>query len=204
MSTITVPPLLILAPIFLLGALSGFKRGWKDEAWTLGVLVLTIFIVARPDSLLLPVLERVIGAFVRAGQALLGRDTSGPAFRFEPALRPWATFLAFLVFVALAYAAGHLLGMGESGGGLWKLLGALLGALNLAIVVTWLIGRFAAVRGADGAVRLILPPFRGAAVVLGPPTTTSLLASWPGTIALLLVVIVFVALLTRASRAWHS
>ncbi len=99
MPTVHIPPAMILVPIFILGAMSGFKRGWRDEAWTLGALLVTVLLVARPEAVLLPALERMIGAFQRAGQALLGRDTSGPSFRFDDPLRPWAALLAFLFFV---------------------------------------------------------------------------------------------------------
>ena len=58
--------------------------------------------------------------------------------------------LTVLFFVALAYAFGHMVGKGEPSNGLAKLLAGLLGALNLTIVVTWLITRFAATRGDDG------------------------------------------------------
>ena len=203
MPTVQIPPTMILVPIFVLGAMSGFKRGWRDEAWTLGALLLTVLLVARPEAVLLPALERMIGAFQRAGQALLGRDTSGPPFSFDDPLRPWAALLAFMFFVALAYAFGHLVGKGEPSRGLSKLLAGLLGALNLTIVVTWLITRFAATRGDDGSVQLIVPSFRGAQVVFGTPTTNNVMASWPGLIALLLVVILFVLLLTRVGRVWR-
>ncbi len=203
MPVVQIPPLVVLLPIFVLGALSGFKRGWRDEAWTLGALVLTVFVVARPETVLLPMLERVIGAFQRAGQALLGRDTTGPAFRFDPAVRPWAALLAFFVFVALSYAFGHLMGKGEPAVGIAKVLAGLLGAANLLVVALWLVSRFTAVRGDDGALRLIVPPFRGATLVVGAPTTNSVLASWPGLFGLLLVVILFVFLLTRAGRVWR-
>ena len=203
MPTLNVSPLLVLLPIFMLGALSGFRRGWKDEAWTLGALLAAIFMAARPETVLLPLLERLIGAVQRAGQALLGRDTGGTAFRFNDELRPWVTLLAFLIFAALAYAFGHLLGRGEPGRGLWKVLGGLLGALNLTIVVTWLITRFVAQREEGGAVRLVIPSFDGAAVVFGAPTTNSVLASWPNLIGILIVVILLVFLLTRAGRVWR-
>ena len=204
MPTVNIPPVLVLLPIVVLGALSGFRRGWKDEAWTLGALLFAVLLVARPETVLLPIIERVIGAFVRAFQALFGRDTGGPPFEFSAGLRPWATLVAFLIFAALAYAAGHLIGRGEPGKGLiWKLLAGLLGALNLTIVVTWLITRFVAERQADGTVRLVIPSFEGAAVVFGTPTTNSLLASWPGLIGMLLVVILLVFLLTRVGRVWR-
>lgn len=203
MPTLNVPPLIVLLPILILGAVSGFRRGWKDEAWTLGALLVALFVVARPETLLLPILERIIGAFQRAGQALLGRSTAGPPFRFEGAARPWAALLAFLIFAAGAYAVGHLLGKGEQAKGLWKILGGLVGALNLTIVVTWLITRFVATRRDDGTVQLVIPSFKGAAVVFGTPTTNSVLASWPGLIGLLVVVIVLVFILTRTGRVWR-
>ncbi len=204
MPTLNIPPIIVLLPIIILGGLSGFRRGWKDEAWTLGVLLLTVFVVARPETVLLPILERLIGAILRAGQALLGRDTAGPPFAFSDGVRPWATLVAFLIFAALAYAVGHLIGRGEPGKGIiWRLLAGLLGALNLTIVVTWLITRFVEERQDDGTVQLIIPSFSGAAVVLGTPTTNSVLASWPGLIGMLLVVILLVFLLTRVGRVWR-
>lgn len=203
MPTLNVPPLLVLLPVFVLGAMSGFRRGWKDEAWTLGALLLTVFIVARPDSLLLPVLERLIGAFQRAGQALIGHETGGPPFRFGAEIRPWATLVAFLIGAALAYAIGHLIGKGEPAAGLRKVFAGLLGALNLTIVVTWLVTRVVAQERPDGSLQLIVPSFEGATVVLGTPTTNTVLASWPNLIGILLIVILLVFLLTRAGRVWR-
>lgn len=200
MPTMNVPPSVVLLPILILGAMSGFRRGWKDEAWTLGALLLSVAMFARPEAVLLPLLERLFDAALRAGQALVNREAGGEPFSFSAQARPWATLLAFLIFVALAYAFGHLVGRGEPGRGVvWKLLAGLLGALNLTVVVTWLITRFAAAGREDGTVQLIIPSFEGAAVVFGTPTTGNLLASWPGLIGLLLVVILLVFLLTRVT-----
>ena len=202
MPILSVPPLIVLLPILLCGAWLGLRRGWKDEAWTAGALLVTLFVVARPETVLLPTMERLIGAFQRAGQALLGQDTGGDPFRFEGASRPLAQLLAFLLFVALAYAIGQLLGKGEQGGGLWKILAILLGGFNLAVVVSWLASNFLAARNEDGSVRLVIPSFTGAEVVFGTPTTNNILASWPGLIGLLVVVIALVFILTRA-RVWR-
>lgn len=202
MPILSVPPLVVLLPILLCGAWLGLRRGWKDEAWTAGALLVTLFVVARPETVLLPTLERLIGAFQRAGQALLGQDTGGPVFRFEGASRPLAQLLAFLLFVALAYALGQLLGKGEQGSGLWKILAILLGGFNLAVVVSWLASNFLAARNEDGSVRLVIPSFTGAEVVFGTPTTNNILASWPGLVGLLVVVIALVFILTRA-RVWR-
>lgn len=202
MPILSIPPLIVLLPILLCGAWLGLRRGWKDEAWTAGALLVTLFVVARPETVLLPTLERLIGAFQRAGQALLGQDTGGDPFHFEGASRPLAQLLAFLLFVALAYALGQLLGKGEQGGGLWKILAILLGGFNLAVVVSWLASNFLAARNEDGSVRLVIPSFTGAEVVFGTPTTNNILASWPGLIGLLVVVIALVFILTRA-RVWR-
>ena len=198
MPTLVIPPLIVLLPILLGGAWIGLRRGWKDEAWTAGALIVTLFVVARPETVLLPTLERLIGAFQRAGQALLGRDTGGPAFRFEGNARPLAQLLAFLLFVALAYALGQLLGKGEKAGGLWWVLSILLGGFNLALVVTWLASNFLTERSEDGSVRLVIPSFDGAEVVFGTPTANNILASWPGLIGVLMIVILCFFLLTTA------
>lgn len=197
MPTLTVPPLVVLLPILLFGAWIGLRRGWKDEAWTFGALIVTLFVVARPETVLLPVLERLIAAFQRAAQALLGRDTGGEPFRFDTAARPLAALLAFLIFVSLAYALGHFLGKGEKGKGLWRVLAILLGGLNVALVISWLATSFLAASQNDGTMRLVIPSFSGAAVVFGAPTTNTLLASWPGLLGMLAVVIVLVFTLTR-------
>jgi hypothetical protein len=193
--------LIVLLPIILCGARIGLYRGWKDEGWTAAALIVTLLVVSRPETVLLPTLERLIAAFQRAGQALLGRDTGGPAFRFEGTARPLAQLLAFLIFVALAYALGQLLGKGERGGFLWKILAILLGSFNLALVITWLASNFLAIRGEDGSIRLVIPSFDGAEIVFGTPTANNLLASWPGVLGILVVIIIFVFLLTSARVA---
>jgi hypothetical protein len=201
MPTWTIPPLFVLLPILVLGVINGLRRGWKDEAWACGGLLLTVAIVSRPESVLLPTLERVISVFLRAGQELIGRDTSGPSFVFPDEVRPWAVILAFLVFASLAYSIGHLVGKGEIGKGLWKLLGGLIGGLNFVIIAVWLATQLLAKRP-DGLARLTLPSFEGRDVVFGSPTANNVMASWPGLIGLLLVVILIVVLLTRA-RVWR-
>jgi hypothetical protein len=197
MQTLNISPQFVLLPILVYGAWLGLRRGWKDEAWTLGALLLTLFVVARPETVLLPILERVIAAFQRAAQALLGRDTGGEPFRFDATARPWAALLAFLIFVSLAYAVGHFLGKGEKNKGLWRILAALLGGLNVALVVSWLVTGFLATRDEDGTLRLTIPSFDGATVNVGTPTTTSLLASWPGLLGMLIVAIILIFILTR-------
>lgn len=201
MPTLNVPPLFVLVPILVLGVVNGLRRGWKDEAWALGGLILTIGIVSRPESLLLPVAERVISVFIRAGQELIGRDTSGPSFIFPEDVRPWAVVLAFLLFAAISYWVGNLVGKGEVGKGFWKLIGGLIGGLNFVIIATWLATQLLAKRQ-DGLARLTIPSFQGRDVVFGTPTANNVMASWPGLIGLLLVVIFIVVLLTRA-RVWR-
>ena len=44
MPTVHIPPAMVLVPIFILGAMSGFKRGWRDEAWTLSALLMTVLL----------------------------------------------------------------------------------------------------------------------------------------------------------------
>lgn len=197
MPTTMILPLYVLLPIAFLGGISGLKRGWKDEAWTLAGLLATLVIVSRPDTVLIPVAERVISVFLRAGQELLGRDTSGPSFAFSEGVRPWVVIIAGLVFAALAYSLGRLLGKGEVGKGPMKLLGFLFGGLNLAGIAIWLASRFLD-RGPDGQAGLTIPSFEGRQIVFSSPTANNVMASWPGLIGLLIVLILILFLLTRA------
>ncbi len=198
MSTLTVPPLIVLIPLLILGAWIGLQRGWKNEAWTAAILMLMLLVISQPESMLLPTLERLISAFQRAGQALLGQDSSGPAFQFEDNTRPVAQFFAFLLFVALAYSVGQLLGKGEKSKGLWSMLAALLGAFNLLLTLGWLANNFLFDRTADGSIRLTIPSFDGAQVVLGTSASTALLNSWQGWLSIIMVVILFFFLISRA------
>ena len=141
MQTIMILPLYVLLPAVFIGGLNGLRRGWKDELWTLGGLLLTLAVVSRPD-VLLPVVERVISVFLRAGQELIGRDTSGPSFVFPDAVRSWVVVITAAIFAALAYAIGRLLGKGEVGKGVWKIIGFLAGGLNVAGIVIWVASRF--------------------------------------------------------------
>lgn len=197
MPMLIIPPIFVLVPILIFGVISGLRRGWKDELWASGGLLLSLAIVSRPEGILLPFLERFISVFLRAFQELLGRDTSGPSFVFPANVRSWAVVAAFIVLAAGSYAIGHLIGKGEVGKGLWKLIGGLLGGLNFVIIAIWLATELLGKRR-DGLARLTIPSFQGREVVFGTPTANNIMASWPGMIGLLLVVILIVVLLTRA------
>ena len=197
MPTMMIPPIFVLVPILILGVIDGLRRGWKDELWALGGLMLSAVIVARPDTILLPFLERFISVFLRAFQELLGRDTSGPSFVFPANVRFTVVVLSFLTLAAGSYAVGHLLGKGEISKGIMRLLGGLVGAVNLVIITSWLATQFFAKRD-DGLARVSIPSFTGREVVFGNPTANNLLASWQGLVGILLVIILIVFLLNRA------
>ena len=197
MPTTMILPLYVLLPIAFIGGVSGLKRGYKDELWTLGGLLVALAIVSRPDTLLLPVTERVISVFIRAGQELVGRDTSGPSFTFSEGVRPWVVIIAALILAALAYSLGRLLGKGEVGKGPMKLLGFLFGGLNLMGIAIWLASRFLD-KSPDGRAGLTIPSFEGRQIVFSSPTANNVMASWPGLIGLLIVLILILFLLNRA------
>lgn len=196
MPTTMILPLYVLLPALFLGGVNGLRRGWKDELWTLGGLLVTLAIVSRPD-MLLPVVERVISVFLRAGQELIGRDTSGPSFAFPDAVRPWIVLLAAALLAAGSYTVGRLLGKGEIGRGVWRIIGFLIGGVNVAGIAIWLGARFLE-RRADGSAGLTLPSFEGRRIDFSTPTANSVLASWPGLIGMLIVLIAVLVLLSRA------
>lgn len=201
MSVVQVPTLLVLAPLFVLGAIVGVKRGWRAELWTLGLLVAVWLFAARADMALIPLLERVIGAVQRAGQVLFGRDSGGPAFRFGVYQRPWVALVATVALVAGAYAGGARAARGELGRGLARFLGPLLGVANVMLVAFTLMRRLTAIRGAQDRVSMLVPPFPGATVVVNVPTNpASLLAQWPFLLVLLAAAVGIVLLLARSGR----
>lgn len=201
MPVLQVPTILLLAPLFIAGAILGLKRGMRAEAWTLAGLMLIWLVAVRAETVLLPLLERVIGAIQRAGQVLLSRDSSAPTFRFSEPQRPWVALVVVVALIALAYARGARMSSPEFGRGPARLLGPLLGVVNLVLMATILVGRLAAIRGANDSVAMLVPPFPGATVVLDVPSNPAmLLAQWPLLLALMVATGAIVLVLARTGR----
>ena len=60
-----------------------------------------------------------------------------------------------------------------------KLIGGLIGAVNLVIITSWVATQLFAKRE-DGLARFTIPSFEGRNVVFGNPTANNLMSSWPG------------------------
>lgn len=201
MSVLRIPTLVLLAPLFVFGAILGFKRGMKAEVWTLAGLIIVAYLAARADAVMLPLLERAIGAVQRAGQVLLGRDTTGPAFTFVGAQRSWVALGASVGLILLAYSGGARLARGQFGIAAARVLGPLIGVINVALAGLVVVRRMAAVRGAQEGIAMLVPSFPGATVVVDVPSNpASLLAQWPLLVALMVAATALVLVLARTGR----
>lgn len=201
MSVLQIPTLVLLAPLFIFGAILGFRRGMKAEVWTLAGLAIVWLLAARADAVLLPLLERAIGAVQRAGQVLFSRDSTSPTFTFTGAQRPWVALGATVGLILLAYSGGARLARGQFGIGSTRVLGPLIGVINVAVVGLVIVRRLEAIRGAQEGIAMLVPSFPGATVVVDVPSNpASLLAQWPLLLALMVAAIALVLVLARTGR----
>ena len=127
--------LLLIFPFLLLGAMFGARRGWREEAITTAGLLFALIFFGNPErtGLLGQLINRVVQAFASFFSTLLGTDLQAQALisTDDP-----GTFqiVGYVLVVILAYIVGGALGerrnMTRSG----RMMGAVLGAINVFLV----------------------------------------------------------------------
>jgi hypothetical protein len=133
--------LLLTVPFLIVGTLYGWRRGWREEAITaVGLLVALLFFGnSRLADSLGSLVNRIVQAFALFFSTIFGgevaarelvTDTNQGLFRFA----------GFVIFVVMAYLVGGALGQRTALGRRGRLLGSLLGGLNVFLIASQAFG----------------------------------------------------------------
>lgn len=205
MPVIQVNPVFLLAPAFLIGTYIGYRRGWQREAITAVGLVLAIIILGRGAEDAIAVMNAVLDRLARALGLILGlAPKSPPQLTVVPAVEPLVAFAVFVLLVTLAYAAGTRLGRRFNVDRASRFFGALLGGLNLFLVMSRILGGLRQSGPTDigaSGLAIRIPSFSGVHIVVPPPPESALLVAWPLAAIVFLLVSMLVYVLVRMARA---
>jgi hypothetical protein len=127
--------LLLIFPFLIIGAFLGFRRGWREEGiTTVGLLFALIFFGSPGRTTLLGTLiNRVVQAFASFFSTLLGTDLQ--AVPLVESDDPAAfQVVGYIIVVILVYLAGGVLGERRNLTRLGRMMGAILGAINVFLV----------------------------------------------------------------------
>jgi hypothetical protein len=192
MTQITLPPVMLLLPVLLVGAWLGYRRTWAKE--TITGLALAVVLVGFDRMLgMVVALIRLVGRFVAAA-AQAARLGAPPVERAVDRLPQALLALGCLVtFVAAAYWLGNVLGRQAGQGRVLRLSGALVGALNVLILVAIVSARADDILGRARLQRLFLVPGspRGLDIEVPPFPSSAVLVQWSAYALVLLVLIAF-------------
>lgn len=131
--------LLLTLPFLVAGVLYGWRRGWREEAITTVVLLgaLLFFGNNRLADILGSLVNRIVQAFALFFSALFGLNIAAHELVTENNAGLFR-FIGFIILVMLAYVIGSALGLREGVGRAGRLLGAVLGGLNVFLVASQL------------------------------------------------------------------
>lgn len=204
MPVVLVPPIVLLAPAFLIGAYLGFRRGWRREILTAAGLALVI-LLRRGVADFFWLVNLVIDRLTRAAAVIIGLDANAePPQLAAPAELELVASLALLaLLVALTYLVANWLGRQAGLDRASRLFGALVGGLNTSVILSRMlaVARPAAPSAVSDGVNLRIPSFGGADIVVPPPPEQALLVTWPTLALIALVFVALVYLVLRRARA---
>lgn len=133
--------LLLTLPFLVAGILYGWRRGWREEAITAVVLLAALLFFGnnRLAESLGAFVNRIVEAFALFFSALFGGEVAAQALVTETNQNLFR-FVGFVLFVIAAYLVGGALGQRTllTRGG--RLLGAILGGLNVFMIASQLFG----------------------------------------------------------------
>jgi len=126
---------LLIFPFLIIGALMGARRGWREEAITTTGLLFALIFFGNPErtSLLGQLVNRIVQAFASFFSTLLGTDLQAQSLI---ATDNPSTFqlVGYIIVVVLAYIVGGALGERRNMTRLGRIMGAILGAINVFLV----------------------------------------------------------------------
>ncbi|MDQ3855466.1 MAG: hypothetical protein M3281_03635 [Chloroflexota bacterium] len=192
MAQIALPSVVLLLPVLALGAYIGYRRAWARETITGLVLAVVLLGFSRMVGLVLAVLRLVAKLLATVTQGTkLG---SLPIERAVGRLPEGLVVLGCLVaFVGGAYWLGNVLGHQGGQSRLRQLSGAVVGALNVLMVVAILSARLEDIVGKARLRRLFLVPGspRGVGIEVPPFPSSAALLQWSAYALVLLILIAF-------------
>jgi hypothetical protein len=128
--------MLLSLPFMVVGLLYGWRRGWREEALTTGALLVALIVFGERLSDNMGVLvNRIVEAFTLFFGALFGGDIESRQLVTE-GNQGLFRFVGFLVSVFLAYLLGGVLGARRSLGRGGRLLGSILGVVNVVLIAS--------------------------------------------------------------------
>jgi hypothetical protein len=186
--------LLLTLPFLVAGVIQGWRRGWREEAITTVVLLAALLFFGnnRLADIMGTFVNRIVQAFALFFSALLGGDVSGRQLVTENN-QGLFRFIGFAVLVFLGYVTGSALGLrqGLTRGG--RLLGSLLGGLNVFLVASQLFGY----------IQQFLPDVfqRESTITITPDADANVLRSYLPSIFAILLILLLIMVFLRLPKA---
>ena len=181
--------LLLTLPFLIAAVQYGWRRGWREEAITLVVLLAALLFFGnnRLAESLGELVNRVVYAFALFFSALFGGDIPARDLVTETNQNIFR-LIGFAIFIVLAYVVGGVLGQRTAVTRSGRLLGSILGALNVFLIPSQIFG----------FIQRLLPPVfeRESTIRITPETDANVLRSYlPSIFALLLILLLIVVFL---------
>ncbi|CAA9321437.1 MAG: hypothetical protein AVDCRST_MAG93-5764 [uncultured Chloroflexia bacterium] len=170
------------------GLVYGWRRGWREEALTTGALLVALIMFGeRLSDNLGALVNRIVQAFALFFGALFGGDIEARQLITETNESVFRA-IGFIVSVFLAYLLGGVLGARRSLGRGGRLMGAVLGLVNVFLVASQVFAYIA---------RFLPSAFQqeGQITLTPDPQATILRGYLPSIFALLLILLLIVVFL---------
>lgn len=180
--------MLLALPFLIAGLVYGWRRGWREEALTTGALLVALIMFGeRLSDNLGALVNRIVQAFALFFGALFGGDIEARQLITETNESVFRSF-GFVISVFLAYLLGGVLGARRSLGRGGRLMGAVLGLVNVFLVASQVFGYIA---------RFLPSSFQqeGQITLTPDPQATILRGYLPSIFALLLILLLIVVFL---------
>lgn len=181
--------LVLTLPFLVAGVLYGWRRGWREEAITAVVLLAALLFFGnnRLAESLGSLVNRIVQAFALFFSTLFGGEVTARDLVTE-SNQSLFRFAGFALFVFLAYLIGGALGQRTSlfpGG---RLLGSVLGGLNIFLIASQVFSY----------IQRLLPPVfeRESTIRITPDPDANVLRNYlPSIFALLLILLLIIVFL---------
>jgi hypothetical protein len=180
--------MLLALPFLIAGLVYGWRRGWREEALTTGALLVALIMFGeRLSDNLGALVNRIVQAFALFFGALFGGDIEARQLITDTNESVFRS-IGFIVSVFLAYLLGGVLGARRSLGRGGRLMGAVLGLVNVFLVASQVFGYIA---------RFLPSSFQqeGQITLTPDPQATILRGYLPSIFALLLILLLIVVFL---------